>query len=179
MSRVQILLIGVAAAALALTVAAGQRAVATAEAERVAAYTHLTATRGAIAELDRLASVRDAVPAARRPDADLIGGVRGALRRAGVPERAFLGLQHRDDRQLASSRVRVQRVQLRLGALRLTDVGRFLATWRTDEHPWRVVEYQMTHAGRGDAGRYQVSLVLAAPYLALGAAGAPSPPAVD
>jgi len=166
-SRQQGLLIAVCAAALLLVAVWARGHVAAASGERTAAYAQVATTQRAIAELQTLSAVRDAVPSAKRPDADLVGGVRDSLRRAGVPEAAFVGLQHRDDRQLENSQVRVQRVQLRLRELRVDELGRFLATWRGDDTPWRIAECQLVHDRQRDDDRYDVTLLLAAPYLAL------------
>ncbi len=167
MSREQWLLVAIAAAVLLLSAVWARGHVAAADRERSAAYQQVAATQREIAELQRLGSARDAVPAAKRPDADLIGGVRQALRRVGVAEDALLGLQHRDDRRLENSQVRVQRVQLRLRGLRPAELGRFLASWRDEQSTWRIAECQLVHDRQADDDRYDVALLLAAPYLAL------------
>lgn len=167
MSRAQVLAVGMAFAVLMLAAVWAQTHVQTASDAREAAYQQVVQTKRAVEELRRLSAIRDEVPSAKRPDADLVIGVRDALRRAGVAEAAFVGLQHRDDRQLENSQVRVQRVQLRLRGLRPADLGRFLATWRQEGVTWRVAECQLVHDRQEADDRYDVALLLAAPYLAL------------
>ncbi|MDA3961789.1 MAG: hypothetical protein PF961_13450 [Planctomycetota bacterium] len=167
MSRSQWLLIAVAAMLAVLALVWAQAHAAAAAAERQAAVTGLQQTAAAIAELHQLSSVRDAVPSARRPDEDLVGSVHRALRRAGVGEDRFVGLQHRDDRQIPDSQVQVQRVQLRLRALQVHELGSFFQAWRGEPNPWRLSELQLTHDRRSEDDRYDVTVLLAAPYLAL------------
>lgn len=106
----------------------------------------------------------------RRPQDDLVTRAQRALTAAGLPITAFSGIQPRADQ--TGNGLRIQTVQLRLQGLRPAEFGAWLAAWSTPDQPWKLSEVQMAHASVAptmtlalDSNRFDLTLVLTAPYL--------------
>lgn len=115
------------------------------------------------------------VSVGRRPDGDLIGRVQRALADAGLPVSACSGVQPRADQTRPGAGVRVQTVVMTLRGLLPAEFAAWLAAWRAGDQTWRLDDVQLTRVpvttgpgasvARGDGNRYDVALVLAAPYV--------------
>lgn len=131
-------------------------------------------------DLDRLRFLRageHALAHGKRPEADLITRVQRALADAGLPVSACSGVQPRADQVAPAGGVHVQTVQLTLKGLQPQELGNWLAAWTASEQPWQVSDLQLVHSGiqppglagsgapRLDSNRFDVSVVLSAPYV--------------
>ncbi len=114
------------------------------------------------------------VSVGRRPDGDLIARVQRALSDAGLPVSACSGVQPRADQTRPGAGVRVQTVVMTLRGLLPAEFGAWLAAWRAGDQTWRLDDVQLTRVvptgagglvARSDGNRYDVALVLAAPYV--------------
>lgn len=111
----------------------------------------------------------------RRPDGDLIARVQRALSDAGLPISACSGVQPRADQTRPGAGVRVQTVVMTLRGLLPSEFGAWLAAWRAGDQTWRLDDVQLTRVSgptapgtsvaRSDGNRYDITLVLAAPYV--------------
>jgi hypothetical protein len=111
----------------------------------------------------------------RRPDGDLIARVQRALSDAGLPVSACSSVQPRADQTRPGAGVRVQTVVMTLRALLPAEFGAWLAAWRAGDQTWRLDDVQLTRVSvptapgaavaRSEGNRYDVALVLAAPYV--------------
>lgn len=110
----------------------------------------------------------------RRPDGDLISRVQRALGDAGLPVSACSGVQPRADQSRPGAGIRVQTVVTTLRGLLPAEFGAWLAAWRAGDQAWRLDDVQFTRVAttpavttvaRNDGNRYDVTLVLAAPYV--------------
>ncbi len=110
----------------------------------------------------------------RLSDSDLISRAQQALSQAGLPIQACSGVQPRPDSSASGSSIRTQTVLMMLRGLTPADLGGWFAAWRKNEHAWQVAEVQMTRSANSqgnaiaasDMNRYDISVVLAAHYLA-------------
>jgi hypothetical protein len=134
-------------------------------------------------DIQRLQALRAASPVSahgRRPDADLVTRAQRALADAGLPIGACSGVQPRADQVSPGTAVRVQTVQLTLRGLSPAELGGWLAAWHAVTQPWLVSELQLVHVATAaapaaaaaatnnpslDSNRFDISVVLAAPYL--------------
>lgn len=128
-------------------------------------------------DLQRLTDLRGRIQApvrGRRPQDDRVTRAQQALVAGGLPITAFSGVQPRADQ--TDNGLRIQTVQLRLQGLRPGDFAAWLAAWSTPDQPWRLSELQMVHAAASadpgaagrmplDSNRYDLTLILTAPYL--------------
>ncbi len=115
------------------------------------------------------------VSVGRRPDGDLIARVQRALSDAGIPVSACSGVQPRADQTRPGAGVRVQTVVMTLRNLLPSEFGAWLAAWRAGDQTWRLDDVQLTRVAvptapsaavaRTEGNRYDVALVLAAPYV--------------
>jgi len=109
------------------------------------------------------------VAGSRRPDADLVTRVQRALSQAGLPVTACSGVQPRNDQAAPGGGIRIQSVQLSLRALQPSDLGAWLSAWTMAEPAWTVSELQLAHQPTTalglDSNRFDVSVVLSAPYV--------------
>jgi hypothetical protein len=114
------------------------------------------------------------VSVGRRPDGDLISRVQRALGDAGLPVTACSGVQPRADQSRPGAGIRVQTVVTTLRGLLPAEIGAWLAAWRAGDQPWRLDDVQFsrvattpaaTTVAPNDGNRYDVTLVLAAPYV--------------
>lgn len=127
-----------------------------------------------LAKVQQLRAQVRGVSVGRRPDGDLIARVQRALSDAGLPVTACSGIQPRADQSRPGAGVRVQTVVTTLRGLLPAEFGAWLAAWRAGDQTWRLDDLQFTRAGgtsrptpvaQGEGNRYDVTLVLAAPYV--------------
>jgi hypothetical protein len=127
-----------------------------------------------LAKVQQLRAQVRGVSVGRRPDGDLIARVQRALSDAGLPVTACSGIQPRADQSRPGAGVRVQTVVTTLRGLLPAEFGAWLAAWRAGDQTWRLDDLQFTRAGgtarstpvaEGEGNRYDVTLVLAAPYV--------------
>lgn len=113
--------------------------------------------------VDRLAALRQQHPVApgTAADGELLARIQRALGQVGLPASTCTGVMPRGhEAQTAGAAYRRQVVSVTLGGLSITDLGGWLAAFRTVENPWRVTELQCV-AGGLDRSRYAVSVLLA------------------
>lgn len=146
---------------------AAQTSIASADANRNAVERDLE-------KVQRLREQVRGVSLGRRPDGDLITRVQRALSDAGLPITACSGVQPRADQTRPGAGVRVQTVVTTLRNLLPAEFGAWLAAWRAGDQTWKLADVQLSRAGAtapsatvagGDGNRYDVTLVLAAPYV--------------
>lgn len=142
------------------------------EAAQAQADAALDQARGIARDVQRVQALRlqtQAVSDRRRPDADLVTRAQRALSQAGLPVTACSGVQPRTDQHRPGGGIRIQTVQLSLRALRPGDLGAWLTAWSAAEPAWTVSEIQLAHqpttAPSLDSNRFDVSVVLSAPYV--------------
>lgn len=146
-----------------------------AESQIRAADAARTAVERDLSKVHRLRAQVRGVSVGRRPDGDLIGRVQRALSDAGLPVSACSGVQPRADQTGPGAGLRVQTVVMTLRGLLPAEFAAWLAAWRAGDQTWRLDDVQLTRVpvptgpgasvARGDGNRYDVALVLAAPYV--------------
>lgn len=146
-----------------------------AQSQIAAADTARSAIERDLTMVQKLRAQVRGVSVGRRPDGDLITRVQRALSDAGIPVNACSGVQPRADQTRPGAGVRVQTVVMTLRNLLPSEFGAWLAAWRAGDQTWRLDDVQLTRVSvptaasgvvaRGDGNRYDVALVLAAPYV--------------
>lgn len=146
-----------------------------AESQIRAADAARTALERDLTKVHQLRAQVRGVSVGRRPDGDLIGRVQRALSDAGLPVSACSGVQPRADQTRPGAGVRVQTVVMTLRGLLPAEFAAWLAAWRAGDQTWRLDDVQLTRVpvptgpggsvARSDGNRYDVALVLAAPYV--------------
>lgn len=177
-SRLAMLLMTVVAV---MSIAIFMSRLASADRARDAAMAQLLEVRRDAQEVIDLRAASQRVNARERPAQDVIAMVNAAMAEAGIPNAQFKGLSPEADVALAPRNgpnvtpagYRRQSLRLSLAGLSVADLGRFLAAWRQSQQIWTVTRLELTHQRSpepvgGDA--YDVTIILAATYIAEGAA---------
>jgi hypothetical protein len=144
-----------------------------AHAQVAAADAARTATERDLVRVQQLRAEVRGVSVGRRPDGDLISRVQRALGDAGLPMSSCSGVQPRADQSRPGAGIRVQTVVTTLRGLLPAEFGAWLAAWCAGDQVWRLDDVQFTRVvtapaatvARSDGNRYDVTLVLAAPYV--------------
>lgn len=115
---------------------------------RSAAFDAITREHQVVKDLARLANLRNnasQVAAQRLPEHDLVTRMQRALTLAGLPDSAFLGVQPLGEQVEPASRLRVSRVQVRLGGLSAPQIGAWVAAWAVPDQPWTIEGIELIH----------------------------------
>ncbi len=133
--------------------------------------------RSAISSLERVAhdagrvlelrASRQTVAEQKRPEQDVIARVNAVLSEAGLEERHFGGLRPESDSAVPGSAHRRQTLRITLRQLGLPELGAFLERWAASQELWTPTRLELSRAQtQADPGRYDVSILIAATYIA-------------
>lgn len=135
---------------------------------RSAAAHAISQERQVAKDLARLALLRtreSQVAAQRLPDHDLVTRMQHTLSLAGLSGSAFLGVQPLGEQVNPGSRLRVRRVQVRLGGVTAAQIGAWMSAWVVPDQPWSIEGIELVHldGAPGMSGReFSVSIALVA-----------------
>ncbi len=133
--------------------------------------------RSAVSSLERVAhdagrvlalrASRQTVAEQKRPEQDVIARVNAVLSEAGLAERHFGGLRPESDSAVPGSAHRRQTLRITLRQLGLAELGAFLERWAASQELWTPTRLELSRAQtQADPGRYDVSILIAATYIA-------------
>ncbi len=114
-----------------------------------------------------LRASRQTVAEQKRPEQDVIARVNAVLAEAGLGERHFGGLRPESDSAVPGSARRRQTLRITLRQLGLSELGAFLERWAVSQELWTPTRVELSRAQtQADPGRYDVSMLIAATYIA-------------
>ncbi len=167
-----LILCGGLLAGLFLPVAASARRLEAAEARLEAGRDLLHRTAADAERVLELRSRQQRVAEDKRPEQDVIARVNACLTRAEIPLERFGGVRPEADAAVAGGgdgarAYRRQAVRISLNRMTVAQLGEFLADWHATQALWTPTRIELVHGrDKADPGAYDVSILVAATYLA-------------